>query len=148
MSRPTGPSIYFGCNPAGTSVGSTNTFGRRHADAGAFWLLPPGRFSAGRVGDGGHVRLHGMTSPVTFCDELHDQKDRTAPFGLLQITNAARLKGGEGRTSLFSGERGKVRNRRLSSVAVGPGDGPLTERTAVARPGTRELVIMPRSRPP
>jgi len=42
----TNGTIYFGCNPAGTSVGGINTFGRRPADAGAFWVLPPGRFAA------------------------------------------------------------------------------------------------------
>jgi len=42
----TNGTIYFGYNPAGTSVGSTNTFGRRPTDASAFWVLLPGRFAA------------------------------------------------------------------------------------------------------
>ena len=42
--------IDFGCNPTGTSVGGTNAFGRCHADAGALWVLPPGRFAAVALG--------------------------------------------------------------------------------------------------
>src|SRR5215472_2934304 len=38
------------------------------------------------------------------------------------------------------------RNRRTSPVAEPLGEGLLTEATAVARPGTRELVFLPRNR--
>src|SRR5262249_36371737 len=75
----TNGTIYFGCNPAGTSVGDTNTFGRRHADAGALWVLPPGRFAAVAAGMADTFVFTTSASPVTFCDESHDQKDRTPP---------------------------------------------------------------------
>jgi hypothetical protein len=50
---------------------------------------------------------------------------------------------GKGRTSLSRGERGKVRNRRISSATVRPDEGPLTERTAAVQPARREQVFMP-----
>ena len=43
---------------------------------------------------------------------------------------------------------GNVRNRRVSPVAVRPGQGPLTEPTAVTQAWRRELVFMPQSGPP
>src|SRR5262249_43947671 len=73
----TNGTIYFGCNPAGTSVGGTSTSGRHHADAGAFWVLPPGRFAAAASGMANTFVCTTLASPVTFCEELHDQKDRT-----------------------------------------------------------------------
>src|SRR6516164_981421 len=88
-----------------------NTFGRKHADAGAFWVLPPGRFAAVASRMAHTFVCTTSASPVTFCGDSYDQKDRTPPLGLLQITDAAPLKADEGRTSLFSGERGKVRPR-------------------------------------
>ena len=56
-----------------------NTFGRKHADAGAFWVLPPGRFAAvaSRMAD--TFVCTTSASPVTFCGESYDQKDRTPP---------------------------------------------------------------------
>ena len=47
------------------------------------------------------------------------------------------------RTSSFGGERGKVRNWRVSPDAVRPGEGLLTERKAGVQPVRRERVFMP-----
>ena len=46
------------------------------------------------------------------------------PLGLLQITNPAPLKVGEGRTSLFSGERRKVWSRRYLAAGARADEGP------------------------
>jgi hypothetical protein len=51
----------------------------------------------------------------------------------------------DGRTTPFRGEGGKVCNRRVSSVAVRPGEGPLIERTAATQSWRRERVFMPLS---
>ena len=52
-----------------------------------------------------------------------------------------------GRTCPLRGEGGKVWNRRVSPVAVRPGEGPLTERTAGVEPAQSERVFMPQRRP-
>ena len=51
-----------------------------------------------------------------------------------------------GRTAPFRGDAGKVWNRRVSPVAVRPGEGLLTERTAGVQPVRRERVFMPQMR--
>jgi acetyl-CoA acetyltransferase len=43
----------------------------------------------------------------------------------------------------FRGERGKVRNRRVSSTAIDLRERPLTEPTAAAQPSRREALFMP-----
>ena len=67
--------------------------------------------------------------------------------GRISATCSQCLTGGEcssGRTR--SWVLGNGRYRRTSPVAEPPGEGLLTEATAVARPGARELVIMPHFR--
>jgi hypothetical protein len=52
-----------------------------------------------------------------------------------------------GRPQGFDRGRAKVRNRRLSPVAVPPGEGRLTEQTAGVQPAQSEQVFMPHRRP-
>jgi hypothetical protein len=52
-----------------------------------------------------------------------------------------------GRPQGFDRGRAKVRNRRLSPVAVPPGEGRLTEQTAGVQPAQSEQVFMPHSGP-
>ena len=101
---------------------------------------------AGRVGDGGHVRLHGITVVSHLLRRVAGSKrSHRTPLVFSRSQNAARLMAGEGRIELFGGYDSNGRSRRISPVPVRPGEGPLTERTACVQATRREQVFMPRT---
>ena len=100
----------------------------------------------GRVGDGGHVRLHGITVVSHLLRRVAGSKrSHRTPLVFSRSQNAARLMAGEGRIELFGGYDSNGRSRRISPVPVRPGEGPLTERTAGVQATRREQVFMPRT---
>jgi hypothetical protein len=52
---------------------------------------------------------------------------------------------GQGRTSPFRDDGGKVRNRRIFPVPADFGEGPFTEPTTAAQPWRRQPLLMPLS---
>jgi hypothetical protein len=81
-------------------------------------------------------------------NELASYCARTCrPSGHEQKSYMAQFVSALGRTFPFRGDGGKVWNRRLSPVAVPPGEGRLTEQTAGVQPAQSEQVFMPHSGP-
>src|SRR5262249_35506874 len=85
----------------------------------------------------------GALSPAEGCwtFDARDRMPRQSPA-------TAHHRGENAPTATRTPSRERFVLRRTSPVAGRPGEGLLTEPTAVARPGARELVIMSRSGPP